>query len=56
MPVGFRGASCGILLSLDRRVVEKIEECVVVCKFRCISDQFEWAFDSVCGPNLDVDN
>jgi hypothetical protein len=43
----------------DRRVVEKIEECmgrfVVVCSFRCVTENFEWAFAGVYGPNDDVE-
>ena len=41
--------SCG-------RVVEKIEEAVghfsISCRFKNVSDQFEWAFTSIYGPNL----
>ena len=40
----------------DRQVVEKVEEAVrhfsVSCKFKNVGDQFEWAFTSVYGPNL----
>ena len=40
----------------DRRVVEKVEELVghftVSCKFKNVGDQFEWAFTSVYGSNL----
>ena len=54
--LGSDGASGGILLMWDRRVVEKVEEVVghftVSCKFKNVGDQFEWAFTSVCGPNL----
>lgn len=43
--LGSNGASGGILLMQDRRVVEKIDEAVglysVSCKFRCILDQYE---------------
>lgn len=39
--------------------MEKIEECMdnytMVCKFRSISNQFEWTFANVYGPNSDVD-
>lgn len=39
------GASKGILLVWDRRVVEKVEHCMgkftIECSFRCISDNFE---------------
>ena len=51
-----KGASGGILLIWDQRVVEKIEEIVghflVCCRFKNVSDQFEWAFTGVYGPNL----
>jgi hypothetical protein len=43
----------------DRRVVEKIEECVgdfsIVCSFRSVNDNFEWAFAGVYGPNVNND-
>jgi hypothetical protein len=46
--LGLRGASRGILLMWDRRMVEKIEDCVgtflVACSFRNVSEHFEWAF------------
>ncbi len=52
--LGSEGASSGILLMWDRRVVENIDEAVglfsVSCKFRCIEDQHEWAFFGVYGP------
>ena len=52
--LGFDGASGGILLMWDRRVVEKIDKGVGLfsksCKFRCIADQHEWAFSGVYGP------
>ena len=48
MYLGSNGASGGILLMWNRRVVEKIDEAVglfsVSCKFRSIVDQHEWAF------------
>jgi hypothetical protein len=41
----------------DRRVVEKIKECVgeftVACSFRNIEDSFSWAFAGVYRPNSD---
>ena len=44
--LGSVGASCGILLMWDRRVVEKIEEVVgyfsISYRFKNVSDQFEW--------------
>ena len=54
--LGSEGASSGILLMWDRRVVEKIEEAVghfsISCRFKNVSDQFEWAFTGIYGPNL----
>ena len=54
--LGSEGASGGILLMWDRRVVEKIEEAVgffsILCRFKNVSDQFEWAFTGIYGPNL----
>lgn len=53
--LGLRGASGGILLTWDRRVVEKIEACVgtffVACSFRSVGDNFEWAIAGVYGSN-----
>jgi hypothetical protein len=53
--LGSRGASKGILLMWDKRVVEKIEDCLgrytVACSFRSVGDNFEWAFAVVYGPN-----
>lgn len=43
----------------DRQVVEKIEEAMgtfsVSCKFRMVSNQYEWIFSDVYGPNRDAD-
>ena len=54
--LGLEGAFGGIVPMWDRRVVEKVEEAVghfsVSCKFKNVGDQFEWAFTSVYGPNL----
>jgi hypothetical protein len=48
------GPSGGILLMWDRRVVEKLEECVgryvVACAFKSVKEHFEWAFSGVYGP------
>jgi exonuclease III len=56
---GANGASGGILLLWDRRVVEKIDECMgsytVACMFQNVEDQFVWALGGVYGPNLDVE-
>jgi hypothetical protein len=53
------GASGGILLMWDRKVVEKKEECMgcytLACSFQNVEDQFEWAFGGVYGPNIDVE-
>jgi hypothetical protein len=55
--LGSNGASGGILLMWDRRVVEKLEDAVgqysVSCKFKTVMDQSEWMFSGVYGPNLD---
>ena len=44
--LGSEGASGGILLMWNRRVVEKIKEAVghflISCRFKNVSDQFEW--------------
>ncbi len=43
----------------DRRVVEKMDEAVglfsVSCKFRCVADQYDWAFSGVYGLQFDRD-
>ena len=53
------GASGGVLLMRDNRVVDKVEEAVghfsVSCKFKNVVDHFVWAFTSVYGPNSDRD-
>ena len=40
----------------DRRVVEKLEEAVgnfsISCRFKNVSDHFEWAFTGIYGPIL----
>jgi hypothetical protein len=52
--LSFMGASGGILLMWDTRVVEKIEDAVgvfsVSCKFRSMINCQEWAFSGVYGP------
>ncbi|KAG6666005.1 hypothetical protein CIPAW_01G000700 [Carya illinoinensis] len=54
-----KGASGGILIMFDKRVVERLEHCVgdfsVACFFVNIEDGFRWAFIGVYGPNLDVE-
>ena len=53
------GASSGILMMWDRRVVKKVEACkgefVAAVSFRSVHDDFAWAFAGVYGPNFDVD-
>jgi len=55
--LGANGASGGILLMWDRRVVEKVEECIgryiVACSLRNTGDNVVWAFGGVYGPNDD---
>ena len=59
MFLGSVGASGGILLMWDKRVVEKVEDAVgqfsVSCKFKNVADQKEWMFIGVYGPNNDGD-
>ena len=51
------GASGGILLMWDKRLVEKIEDAVgsfsVSCKFKNVVDQNVWMYRGVYGPNVD---
>jgi hypothetical protein len=51
--LGSLGASRGILLTWD--IEEHMEAYTVACSFRNVDDNFEWAFASVCGPNVDSD-
>ena len=55
--LGSLGASGGILVMWDSRVVENLEEAVghylVSCRFKNVGDNFEWAFSGVYGPNVD---
>jgi hypothetical protein len=59
MFLGSNGASGGILLMWNKRVVEKLDDAVgyfsVSCKFRNIEDQKVWMFTGVYGPNGDRD-
>jgi exonuclease III len=52
------GASGGILLMWDRRVVSKVDVCqsnfVAACSFRNVNNGMEWAFVGVYGPNKDA--
>jgi endonuclease/exonuclease/phosphatase family metal-dependent hydrolase len=53
------GASGGILLMWDNRVVERLEEAVgtlsISCKFQNVSSGFEWAFSGVYGPHRNAE-
>ena len=53
------GASGGIILLWDNRVVEKVEEAVgsfsVSCKFREVFSDFKWAFFGVYSPIRSVE-
>ena len=57
--LGSVGASGGVLLMWDNRVVNKVEEVVghfsVSCKFKNVVDHFVWAFTGVYGPNSNKD-
>jgi hypothetical protein len=52
------GASSGMLIMWDKRIVEKINvfvgECVLACSFKSIEEDFFWAFARVYGPNIDA--
>jgi hypothetical protein len=54
--LGSEGASGGILMMWDRRVVEKMDSAMgqysISCKFRNVLDQTDWAFSGVYGPNI----
>jgi hypothetical protein len=56
MFLGSSGASGGILLMWDTRVVEKLEGAVgyfsVSCKFKNVEDHHVWMFTGVYGPNI----
>ena len=57
--LGSSGASGGILLMWNSRVVEKIEGAVgyfsVSCKFKNVEDHQVWMFTGVYGPNINSD-
>ncbi|XP_042950267.1 uncharacterized protein LOC122282377 [Carya illinoinensis] len=60
IPLNPNGASGGVLVMWDQRVVEKLEEFVgmftVACSFRSVIDGYMWAFAGVYGPNIDRDH
>jgi exonuclease III len=53
------GASGGILIMWDNRVVKKVDVCLgdftLAVSFRNVVDRFVWAFVGVYGPNSDMD-
>ena len=55
--LGSMGASRGILLMWDNRVMEKVDEAIghysLSCKFRNRVDHHEWVFSGVYGPQVD---
>ncbi len=55
--LGSVGASGGILIMWDKRVMEQVDEAIghysLSCKFRNVADRYEWAFTGVYGPNVD---
>jgi hypothetical protein len=57
--LGSNGASGGILVMWDKRVVERVEEAVgtlsISLKFKNVTDQFDWMFTGVYGPNIDTE-
>ena len=54
--LGSEGASGGILMMWDRRVVARIDSAMghfsISCKFRNVLDQRDWDFSGVYGPNI----
>ena len=53
------GASGGIILMWDKRVVDRVDVAIgnfsVSCRFREVATGFEWAFSGVYGPNRAAD-
>jgi hypothetical protein len=53
------GASGGIILMWDKRVVDRVDVAIgnfsVSCRFREVATGFEWAFSGVYGPNRAVE-
>lgn len=51
------GASGGILLMWDRRVVDKVEQAVgeysITCEFQNTEDDLNWVYSGVYGPIID---
>ena len=54
----FEGASGGMLLLWDKRVVEQLDvakgEFTLSCKFKCVEDGLEWMYSGVYSPNRDL--
>jgi exonuclease III len=55
LSLGSNGALGGILLMWNKRVLEKLQDISLSCKFRNVLDQFEWIFTGVYDPNADKD-
>uniref|UniRef100_A0A2N9HAP6 Reverse transcriptase zinc-binding domain-containing protein n=1 Tax=Fagus sylvatica TaxID=28930 RepID=A0A2N9HAP6_FAGSY len=53
------GASGGIILMWDRRVVERVDEAIgcfsISCRFREVASGLDWVFSGVYGPNKVVE-
>ncbi|KAG2724023.1 hypothetical protein I3760_02G199300 [Carya illinoinensis] len=54
-----KGASRGILVTWDKRVVKKTDECVgnymVAISFKNVEDGYQWSFTGVYGPNSNTE-
>uniref|UniRef100_A0A2N9GQX5 HIT domain-containing protein n=1 Tax=Fagus sylvatica TaxID=28930 RepID=A0A2N9GQX5_FAGSY len=55
LSLGSNGSLGGILLMWNKRVLEKLQDISLSCKFRNVLDQFEWIFTGVYDPNADKD-
>ena len=53
------GASGGMLLMWDKRVVEQLDAVkgvfTLLCKFKYVKTELEWMYSGVYGPNRDLD-
>lgn len=54
-----KGALGGILVMLDKRVVEKVDECVWgILRWLCFTnvvDRFQWSLSSMYDPNTNTE-
>lgn len=48
-----KGASSGVLVMWNKRVVKSIGDYLVSCSFKFMEDGFVWAFACIYGPNVD---